>query len=169
MIGNLRFGKGMKHKLLAFLLILFMALSSAPGQEEKSASPEKRLNSLQKSLLLPGWGQLAEKRYAEGVLFLAAEAFSLYEILSYNHKGNWHYDRYKRADSREEAVRYRGLTEKYDRRRNAFILAAAGIWAANLVDIYVIVKKKENTKKALRLSLEQGGIEKLAVHFSLNF
>jgi hypothetical protein len=118
---------------------------------------------------LPGWGQFSEERYLEGVLVLAAEAFSLYEILSYNHKGNWYYERYKQADDREDAVRYRGLTEKYDRRRNAFILAAAGIWALNLVDIYVIVKNKEKTQKAVRLSLEQAGFEKLAVHLSLYF
>ena len=109
------------------------------------------MTSLQKSLLFPGWGQLAEKRYFEGIFFLGAEIFSLYQIFYNNHKGKLYYDNYIQADNVEDAVHYRELTEDYDRKRNIFILAAVGIWAVNLLDIYVIVKNKEKQKLKLQL------------------
>ena len=70
------------------------------------------------------WGlpQIAEKRYIEGVLFLSAEIFCFYKIFSYNHKGNSYYDKYKKADNVSDAVKYRGLTENYDTKRNKFLL-----------------------------------------------
>jgi hypothetical protein len=66
----------------------------------------------------------------------------------------------------EDAVRYRELTEDYDKKRNIFILAAVGIWAVNLLDIYVIVKKKEKQKIKLQLqSVDYKGMA-VTLHFS---
>ncbi len=136
------------------------------GEAAQDSQPETGLSSLKKSLLIPGWGQLAEKRYVEGILFLGAEVFSIYQILYNNHKGNTYYSRYRDADNVEDAVRYRELTEDYDKKRNIFILAAVGIWAVNLLDIYVIVKKKE--KQKLKLQLQSVDYKGMAVtlHFS---
>ena len=122
---------------------------------------------MQKSLLLPGWGQLAEKRYLEGFLFLGAEIFSLYQIFHNNHKGNSTYDKYRQADNVEDVVRYRELTEDYDRKRNNFILAAVGIRAVNLLDIYVIVKNKE--KQKLRLQLQSVDHKGMALTLRYSF
>ena len=149
-----------------FLVFCFLLDASA-----KEASPQNEkedvgsLTSLQKSLLIPGWGQLAEKHYAEGLLFLAAEAFSIYQIVRFNHKGNFYYERYQDAVSVDDAVRFRGLTEDYDKKRNLYLIAAAGIWAVNLLDIYVIVKNK----RKLRLQLERVGKKGLALSVGFSF
>jgi len=144
------------------LLLVFAAVTlpfPALGQESApdTAAPERPgLSSLQKSLILPGWGQLAEKRYVEGIAFLAAEAVCLVGILSYNHSANTSYAQYQSATSRDDAVRFRALTEKYDARRNRVLLAAAAVWIVNLVDIYAIVKKNEKDRGTLRVSLQSG-------------
>jgi len=77
--------------------------------------------SLQKSLLIPGWGQAAEKHCVEAVLFFSSEIFCLYKVFSYNHRGNEYYMLYQKADNREDAARYRRLTENYDTKRNKFL------------------------------------------------
>lgn len=161
--------------ILKFLIasIIFLLLSQfSNGQDrkgEEKIAPKKQLISLQKSLLIPGWGQIAEKRYIEGALFLSAEIFCVYKIFSYNHKGNYYYERYKKADNVTDAVRYRELTEKYDTQRNKFFLAAAGTWVLNLLDIYLIVKSKEKKKRNLNLKLEQNENKTLVFAISYSF
>jgi hypothetical protein len=110
---------------------------------------------------------MAEKRYAEGILFMAAEAFCLYEVFSFNHKGNTYYKKYQEAETTPDAVRFRELTEKYDRKRNAYILAAAGVWALNLVDTYFIVKNKKNPK--IVLNIQSGQDQGMALSVSYSF
>jgi hypothetical protein len=123
-------------------------------QEESSARPS--FGSLEKSLLLPGWGQMAEKRYVEAAVFLGSEIFCLAKVFSHNHKGNRYYSLYKEADNEADAIKYRGLTEKFDTKRNQYLLAALGVWAVNLIDIYVIVKGKQSKQKSMRFRLEGG-------------
>ncbi len=144
-------------KFLIAVMVFLFSYQFSNGQDreaEEKIVPKKQLISLQKSLLIPGWGQIAEKRYVEGALFLSAEIFCVYKILSYNHKGNYYYERYKKADNVTDAVRYRELTERYDTQRNKFFLAAAGTWVFNLLDIYLIVKSKERKKRNFNLKLE---------------
>ena len=145
-------------------------ISIIPRFEQKEENPKKpSFGSLQKSLLLPGWGQIAEKRYIEGAIFLGAEIFCLAKIFSFIHKGNTQYDLYKAADNMEDAVRYRKLTEKNDASRNQYIVAAFGVWAVNLVDIYVIVKGRQNKQKSLRFWLECSKEPKTVFGFSYSF
>ncbi len=47
------------------------------------------------------------------------------------------------------AVEFRAQTEKYDRRRNTAILAAAGVWALNMIDMFVFAKKKYGKNAAI--------------------
>jgi len=156
-----------------FVFSFFLLISLLPpcwSQTEESqvrASPANKLNSLQKSLLIPGWGQIAEKRYLEGALFLSAEIFCLYKVFSYNHKGNYYYNHYKKADNVSDAVKYRGLTEDYDTKRNKFLLAAAGVWVINLIDAYSIVRNKEKKRKSVNLKLEHN--EKKDMLFTISF
>lgn len=150
-------------------LILLFPLSCLSQEEKQNDSTESKFGSLQKSLLIPGWGQIAEKRYAEGILFLTSEIFCLYKILSYNHKSNEYYHLYKDANNVDDAIKYRELTEKYDIRRNTFLLVAAGIWAVNLIDIYVIVKNKQKKERNLKLKLESGKNKVLAFTVSYSF
>ena len=149
------------------LLILYCPRAALSQEEEKVGKVETdySFSSLKKSLLIPGWGQVVEKRYVEGLLFFSAEVFSFYQIFSNNHKGNRYYQKYQEAGGVAAAVQHRELTEKYDKRRNIYILAAVGIWAVNLIDIYVIVKRKE--KRKLELKLESGEDKRLA--FTINY
>lgn len=138
--------------------------------EQKEEDQKKTsFGSLQKSLLIPGWGQIAEKRYIEGAIFLGAEVFCLAKIFSYIHKGSTQYDLYKSADNMEDAARYRKSTEKNDGARNQYILAAFGVWAVNLVDIYVIVKGRQDKQKSLRFWLEWSKEPKTVCGFSYRF
>lgn len=161
-----------KSKLTtSFLILLLISLPclSQNKESKKGISPEIKFTSLHKSLLLPGWGQIAEKRYIEGILFLSTEIFCFYKIFSYNHKGNDYYNLYKKAENVSDAIKYRDLTEKYDTKRNRFILAAAGVWVVNLIDIYFIVKKKDKKQRNLRLKFKLNENKDLAVTVTYSF
>lgn len=156
----------MKRGLITVLVLFSLAFSFLPcsGQEvaPEESPPEKKFTSLHKSLLVPGWGQLAEKRYIEGIVLLSAEIFALYKVFSYNHKGNRAYSRYRVADSVADAVHQRQMTEDYDKKRNQYLLVAAGVWVVNLIDIYFIMKNKDNKGNKLRLKFESGKNKNLA-------
>lgn len=157
---------------ISILTIIFLCLpcySQVKKEKEKEVSVGKKINSLQKSLLIPGWGQMAEKKYPEGFLFLSVEIFCLYKVFSYNHKGNKYYDLYKKADTVGNVIQYRELLEKYDTRRNKFILAVAGIWVINLIDMYFIVRNKEKKKAKLKLEIKQNENKELVFTFSYSF
>ena len=151
----------------AALVFSFAAASAQPSKTTEDSQDKVISPSLKKSLVLPGWGQLAEKRYADGALCLAAEAFCLYEVLFFNHKGSIYYRKYQEAGTTPDAVRFRELTEKYDKKRNAYILAAAGVWVLNLVDIYIIVKNKKTSK--IKLNIQSGQDQKMALSVSYSF
>jgi len=160
------------NKIVISLLTIIFLCVPCFGQDKKvkeEISPKSKFTSLQKSLLIPGWGQFAEKRYLKGVLFLSAEIFCIYKIFSNNYKSNDYYALYKTADNTSDAVNYRELTEKYDIRRNKFLLAAAGIWIINLIDIYIIVKKKEKKSGNLKLKLEHNENKTLFFTISYSF
>ena len=160
--------KGIKEIVchIFFLSLLVCSVQAEKVQENKS---KIKFTSLHKSLLIPGWGQLEEKRYVEGIIFFSAEIFSVYKILILDHKGNYYYDRYKKADNVDDAVKYRQLTEKYDTKRNKFILVAAGIWTINLIDMYFIIKKKEKKKEKLKLKIICNENKNLALTVSYSF
>jgi len=160
-------GKIKRIAICLSLSVLLAAQVSAFQEDEKAAMDSKSLASLKKSLFLPGWGQFAEKHTVEGIAFLTAEIFCVYKVLSNNRKGNENYELYKEAVGIDDAVRFRDLTETYDRRRNLYMLAAFGVWAVNLIDIYVIVKNHEKKKDTLSIKLEHGENARLA--FSITF
>lgn len=144
--------------------------AAPPPQNEPPASTQATpFTSLHKSLLIPGWGQLAEKHYVEGALFASAAVFSLVQVFSFNHKGNRYYRKYQQAVTVEEAALFRERTETYDTRRNQYLLLTAGIWTVNLIDVYVIVKRKEKKKRDLQIKLEHGGDKELAVTLRYRF
>jgi len=160
-------------KRTALILFTLLLLRPVPGLADETG-PKKEyrpLNSLQKSLLLPGWGQAAEKRYAEAFLFFAGEAFCLYGFLDQNHKGNEAYALYRAAQSREDAVRCRAQTETFDTGRNRYLLAAAAVWLVNLADIYWIVsgRTKNPARQNLSLRLDCGEGQSLAVALSYRY
>jgi len=171
--------------LPVFLFLFFLAPGSALAQEPPKppdqgqtsgetapATPDASvLRTLKKSLFVPGWGQAFEKRYFEAALFFGAEAVCLAGVLINNGRGNENYALYKKAATTEDAVRLRALTERDDKRRNRFILAAAAVWALNLFDTYLIVNGKggKEKTKTLRVRIESGEDPQLAFSFRLSF
>ena len=165
----------MKKQLIILFLLTLLAGSlisygQEPGLEETTEETDQTsFTSLHKSLIWPGWGQLSEKRYLEGIFFSAAEAFCVVEIIINNHKGNREYKLYKNADNVQDAVKYRRSTEKYDTRRNQFFLAAAGIWAVNLIDMYFIFKGKKSREKKLDMMIKASPGDQISLIISYSF
>ena len=154
--------------------MLFILVSGLPlllqGETIQKDKPERTtFSSLQRSLLFPGWGQFKEKRYFEGSLFLSLEICYLYEVFKNDRRGNSYYRLYKTAGNTEDAVRYRDLTERYDKKRNITMLVAAGIWAVNLIDTYVIVKKKGREIKKLEIKTNVSYDKGLCINYRVSF
>jgi len=160
--------------LIIFLILFFQTSLNFTFSQEKEAkknNEDKKITSLKKSLLFPGWGQLAEKRYFEGIIFATSELFCLYQIYSFNRKANYYYKKYKIATNVQDVLLYRERTEKYDKLRNKYILGAAGIWVLNLVDIYYIMKKRQKRfqkKRNIKLNIFFNNGEKKII-FNINF
>lgn len=135
----------------AWLLVL--ALVAAPpalrGEEEKPPQDPRLRRALVGSLLFPGLGQLREKLYAKAALLASAEAACLALAVIHARRGDAAYRRYGTAGSREDALSWRRETERHDRRRNVAIAAAAGVWALNMADILLTVKKRYGRQRAL--------------------
>ncbi len=132
-----------------FLLAMLLAGPAALCAEDKTPEDARLRRALKMSLLFPGLGQLSEKQYAKAVLFSAAEIFCLVQVVANARKGNSAYWKYRTAATVGDAVEWRSETERLDRRRNTAILAAAGVWVLNMVDIFVHAKKKYGREKSL--------------------
>lgn len=104
--------------------------------------------ALEKSLLFPGLGQLAEKQYVKAAVFASAEIFCLVKVAINISKGTEAYRNYRDAKD-AAAMEWRLQTVKYDRRRNTAILAGAGVWVLNMIDIFVFAKKKYGRNAAV--------------------
>jgi hypothetical protein len=160
-----------RTKAVALILAWILAAAAVPPSfaDDPPSAAKRPFGSLEKSLLVPGWGQLAEKRYAEGIAFLAAELACLGAALADNARGNEAYASYRAAASMDEAVAARARVEKYDTRRNKYLLAAAAVWAANLIDVFLIVKGKETKPKSLSLRIGLGPYEEIGLTAGVRF
>lgn len=145
----------MQRKKWAWLpAVLLAAAIASPAQQSPAgaaAAPVKDplRRALERSLLFPGLGQLGEKQYLKAALFAGAEIFCLVEVLVFMDKGNDAYRDYRDATDAAAVIEFRALTEQYDNRRNVAILAAAGVWLLNMIDIFVFAKKKYGKKAAV--------------------
>ena len=113
---NLKLGYVKRNNkcILVFLLaLLLFSLSCFAFEDGQDNSKDRSFDALQKSLLIPGWGQFAEKKYLKGAVFLSAEIYCLYKIFENNHRGNENYLLYKEAGNVDDVLKYRELTEKY--------------------------------------------------------
>lgn len=151
-----------KKTVFPTILLLFINLSlSASDIHKNSESQLKR--SLELSLLIPGAGQLKEKKYLKGFLFLSGELYSLVSAITNNIKGNSSYLKYRNSKTTEDAVTFRKEVEKFDRLRNIYILSGIGIWVLNIFDIHIYVKKKRKVKISLKNGKNQ------TIIFGLNY
>ena len=156
-----------KHRIIAglFLIVLFLFSHTSKILAEKPADQKKKV--LTKSLIYPGLGQLYEKQYVKGWLFLTAETVCVIAAIINNHQGNKYYDRYREASISEDAVTWREKTETYDKRRNLFILTGVAVWVVNMIDIYIYTKKKY--KKGVSLYIRQNAGNSIYFGIRLTF
>lgn len=138
----------LRKKALVLLVVLMVGQVLFAAEEVKPESDRLR-KALEKSLLFPGLGQLAEKQYVKAAVFASAEIFCLAQVVIHIGKGSEAYHNYRDAKDTAAAVEWRLQTEKYDRRRNTAILASAGVWVLNMIDIFVFAKKKYGRKAAV--------------------
>ena len=131
------------------LLAALLAGLSLPAAEEKKAVPDPWRRALERSLLFPGLGQLGEKQYAKAAVFASAEIACLAQAFIQAVRGNDAYRGYRGAKDAAAAGEWRRQTEKYDRRRNTALLASAGVWVLNMIDIFVFAKKKYGRQAAV--------------------
>jgi hypothetical protein len=137
---------------LLVLLLAWRITVPAQGALPGNTPPVQKTplrKALERSLLFPGLGQLGEKQYVKAALFGGAEIFCLAQVLIFMGKGNSAYDDYRNATDPAAVIEFRSLTEKYDKQRNTAILAAAGVWVLNMIDILVFAKKKYGKKAAI--------------------
>jgi len=130
--------KRIVYPLLVIFLINTIFYTTLYGKEEKDSLKRP----LELSLLFPGLGQIKEKKYLKGILFLSGELFLLASAISNNRLGNENYSRYRNADTKTDVIRFRLAVEKFDKRRNIFLFSGITIWALNMLDIYFHIKKK---------------------------
>jgi hypothetical protein len=138
---------------LLVLLLAWRITVPAQGALPGNTPPVQKTplrKALERSLLFPGLGQLGEKQYVKAALFGGAEIFCLAQVLIFMGKGNSAYDDYRNATDPAAVIEFRSLTEKYDKQRNTAILAAAGVWVLNMIDILVFAKKKIRQKSGYR-------------------
>jgi hypothetical protein len=166
-------GMNLTKTAVAVFLAAILSVPAVRAQDAaaaKEAAPESRpFGPLEKSLLIPGWGQFSVGRPVEGVLFLGSTVLCLISALSDNHRGNANYSLYKAAANSTDAVRFRALTERYDRRRNQFLLAGAAVWALNLLDIALLVKGGDRSRWAWTIHIGQDFHEAFVVGAGCRF
>ena len=149
------------------LILILVLISSIPLIPQETDPESKSRKTLEKSLLFPGWGQIHEKQYVKGVLFMAAETFCIIQSIIHDSKANQLYDKYKIAENSDDAVYYRNETIQFDKGRNAYMLAGAAIWIINLLDIYIFTNKKP--KKGVKLFLKHDKDNKISFGFNYYF
>ena len=154
--------------LVCLALVVLLLPAPGSGAEDPPASGPK-LGPLEKSLIFPGWGQISEQHVVKGAAFAVAELACLGAAIYHNSLGNENYARYRAATDEPAAVRYRSLIVRHDGRRNAFLLAAAVVWAVNLIDIYRLVQGKETKPGALSLGIEHGPSRELRLSLGCRF
>lgn len=154
------------RKFFTALLIVTLSTSYLISLDKVTLTGEEK-KSLEKSLIFPGWGQIHEKKHAKGILLMGAEIACILQAISSNSQAENYYRRYRDATGPEDAVYFRNMTEKYDIRRNQYLLAGAAVWIVNLLDIYIIVRKK--SKERIRISLKNEKNNRIAVCLSYHF
>ncbi|MEN8152486.1 MAG: DUF5683 domain-containing protein [Acidobacteriota bacterium] len=158
----------MKNKpFIIFIFILYFLYTGYLFPSKGPDNPATGKKALEKSLIFPGLGQLIEKKYFNGILFITGELFCITNFLINNSRGNEAYENYKIADTTENAIIWREKVEKYDKKRNIFLLAGAGIWILNLVDIFIHIKKKY--KRNISLSIKNGKNNKISLGIGYSF
>ena len=103
------------------------------------------------SVIYPGWGQIRSEQYGRGILFAGAELVSLVGLFVSDIQYSRAVDDYNAARTSYLGADYIGdadlyydrMNEKWDdaerlhNYRNAFLYAAIGVWAINIIDMAI--------------------------------
>jgi hypothetical protein len=106
-----------------------------------------------------------------------SEIACISSAIVYTVKGSHSYAHYREADNTPDAIYYRELTEKYDKRRNISLALGAIVWAVNLLDMSLTKEKsynaaennKDKQKKDYKLHLDLSPTGDCQVQFVLLF
>ena len=160
-------GKLLKNNRIIIIILLFtLFFSSSIFPDETSGKTVKGKKALELSLIFPGLGQFTEKKYFTGIVFLAGELFCITNFIINNIKGNDAYGNYKIAGNSVDAGIWREKVGKYDKTRNIFLLAGAGVWIINMIDIFIHIKKKYRKKISLSLKNEKNNKISFGIAYS---
>jgi hypothetical protein len=121
-----------------------IASSSMIALSSDAVVLRSRKDALFRSMLLPGWGQVYNRQELKGAIVATAEAGLLGAALTFHLLGAKAESDYTRKTTAEAlgsdpAAAARALRADADqdyRLRNAFLWAAGGLWAVNVVDAY---------------------------------
>lgn len=121
------------------------AQASLPAADLVALSSEAvvlrtRTGALYRSTLLPGWGQLYNRQPGKAALFVGAEGASIGLAAAFHLLSNQTQSTYDGLGPEAPQERFDNLRRKiHDQRRfrNAFIYAAIGIHALNLIDAFL--------------------------------
>jgi len=135
--------------------------------EIKTISPTK---ALFKSMFIPGWGQVSNKKYFKAGIIVALETTLIYHIVKYSDKTSKAEDIYKSAPDSTKAVLFNKYSDYKDMRNlNSWFLGT--LVFLSMFDAFVDAHLSDFPKKNNRLSLELFPPEKknIAVRLSYNF
>jgi TolB-like protein len=102
-----------------------------------------RSDAALRSLLVPGLGQFYNRQPVKGWLFLGGEGALLGTALAFHLSGASAYSDYKKVGPSSGASPSAEATRRYDqavsryRNRDLLLVAAGGLWVANVVDAWV--------------------------------
>ncbi len=116
-------------------------VSSDASPIEKIPNIECKLdNGAWRSIIVPGWAQLYQKRYGAGLAFLGGEAAILSTAFYFNSRYNRNYIRSLEASSVSVKQAYRDRANKYQTYSLITFGAAAGWYVFNLIDAFTSKK-----------------------------
>jgi len=133
----------------------------------KSVSPT---GALFKSMFVPGWGQLSNKKYLKAGVIITLEAMLIYNIVRYSDKTTRAEDDYKSADVDQKAILFNRFQDYEDLRNlNSWYLGT--LVFLSMFDAFVDAHLANFPKKNEGFSLEflPPGEKNIAVRLSYSF
>ena len=113
-----------------------LALAAERGTAE--LGPECRVGAVFRSLLVPGYGQLARGERVKGALVLGVEVALLGSALAFHLAGDAADARYGAPpDGTVGPQRLRELADARHRIRDALLLGASALWVASVADAFL--------------------------------
>ncbi|HEX7490000.1 MAG TPA: hypothetical protein VF341_13920 [Anaeromyxobacteraceae bacterium] len=112
-----------------------LALAAERGAAE--LGPDCRVGAVFRSLLVPGYGQLARGERVKGALVLGAEVALLGSALAFHLAGDAADARYGPPDGAVGPQRLRALADARHRIRDALLLGASALWVASVADAFL--------------------------------